>query len=157
MRFVISFLSLFTFWWVLSGQTAPLLLATGVVVCALVALLSVQMGLADEESQPISFLPKMVTYVPWLFWQVILSNWDVVKIVWTPGLKIAPSVIAMPVGLKSGFARVTYANSITLTPGTVTIEAGEETFLIHALHEEAAAVLESGDMYRRVQRLEGAV
>lgn len=154
MRFAISFLSLSAFWWILSGQTKPLLLITGGVVCALVALLSTRMGLADRESQPISFLPKMVTYAPWLLWQVILSNWDVVKLVWTPGLKIAPRVISVPTGLKSGFARTTYANSITLTPGTVTIEAGEEFFLVHALHEDAAAGLESGDMQRRVQVME---
>ena len=155
MRFALSFLFLFSFWWLLSGQTAPILLGTGVLVCALVALLSTRMGLVDEESHPMSFLPKLVTYVPWLAMQVIQSNWDVIKCVWAPTIKVQPRFIRIPCDLKTEFGRVTYANSITLTPGTVTVEA-DETFLIHALHQEAADSLASGDMERRVRTLEGS-
>jgi multicomponent Na+:H+ antiporter subunit E len=156
MRFVFSFILLFAFWWLLSGQTNPFLIKSGVVVSALVAYLSVRMGLADEESQPMPVIPRLLLYAPWLFWQVVLSNWDVVKRVWTPGLQIAPHLIRVPCKARTGFGRVTYANSITLTPGTVTVEAGDETYLVHALHSEAAAGLESGEMHRRVQALEGS-
>ncbi|MFT6040018.1 MAG: multicomponent Na+:H+ antiporter subunit E [Gammaproteobacteria bacterium] len=155
MRFALSFLFLFSFWWLLSGQTKPLLLGTGVVVCALVALLSTRMGLVDEESHPMSFIPKLVTYAPWLAWQVLQSNWDVTKRVWSPQLKVQPRFFSVPCDLKTEFGRATYANSITLTPGTVTVDTGD-AFLIHALHQEAADSLATGDMERRVQRLEGS-
>ena len=102
-----------------------------------------------------AFLPKLVTYVPWLAWQVFQSNWDVIKRVCMPGVQVQPRFIRVPCNLKTEFGRVTYANSITLTPGTVTVEAGD-TFLIHALHKDAADSLETGDMERRVQVLEGA-
>jgi multicomponent Na+:H+ antiporter subunit E len=155
MRFILHFLSLFVLWWLLSGQTSPFLLECGVVVCLVVAWISMRMRLVDEESQPFRMLPRLVVYMPWLLWQVVLSNWDVVKRVWTPGLGIAPEVIKVPCEMKTAFGRVTYANSITLTPGTVTIEAGGGNFLVHALHDEAAAGLESGEMHARIRRVEG--
>lgn len=156
MRFTLHFFTLAVLWWLLSGQTAPFLLECGVVVCLAVAWLSSRMRLLDEESQPFQMVPRLVLYAPWLLWQVVLSNWDVVKRVWTPGLGIAPEVIKVPSKLETAFGRVTYANSITLTPGTVTIEVGEDELLVHALHDEAAAGLESGEMHDRVKRVEGS-
>ncbi len=154
MRFALSFLFLLSFWWLLSGQTKPLLLGTGVTVSALVALLSTRMGLVDEESHPMGFVPKLITYVPWLAWQVLQSNWDVTKRVWAPSIKVEPRFIRVPCDLETEFGRVTYANSITMTPGTVTVEA-DDSFLIHALHQDAADSLKTGDMERRVRSLEG--
>jgi len=61
----------------------------------------------------------------------------------------------VPVDLDGGFTIAVYANSITLTPGTATVEAGEREFLVHALTASAAADLEGGEMHRRVRRLEG--
>ena len=102
-----------------------------------------------------SVIPKLATYVPWLAWQVLKSNWDVTKRVWSPNLQVQPSFLRVPCDLRTEFCRATYANSITLTPGTVTVDAGD-TFLIHALHQEAADSLATGDMERRVQGLEGS-
>ena len=156
MRFILHFVFLAVFWWLLSWQTNPFLLKSGFVVCLGVALLSSRMGLVDDESQPFAMLPRLVLFGPWLLWQVVLSNWDVVKRVWTPGLGIAPQIIRVPCALKTGFCRATYANSITLTPGTVTIDTGDEGFLVHALHQEAADGLLTNDMHQRVQRVEGS-
>lgn len=155
MRFILHFLSLAVLWWLLSGQTAPFLLECGVVVCLFTAWISSRMGLVDEESQPYGMLPRVVLFAPWLFWQVVLSNWDVVKRVWTPGLGIAPEIIKVPCEMKTAFGRVTFANSITMTPGTVTIDVGTDEFLVHALHAEAAAGLLDGEMHRRVLKTEG--
>lgn len=156
MRFILHSITLAVLWWLLSGQTKPFLLQCGVVTILFVTWISGRMRLLDDESQPFRMLPRLLLYAPWLLWQVVLSNWDVVKRVWTPGLGIAPEVIRVPCELKTGFGRVTYANSITLTPGTVTIEAGDGEFLVHALHDEAAAGLETGDMHARVKRVEGS-
>lgn len=156
MRFLVSFISFAAFWWLCSGQTSPFLLKSGLVVCLAVAWLTARMGLADEESQPLAMLPRLVRYAPWLFKQVVRSNWDVVRRVWAPRIPIAPQVIEVPCGLQTGFGRATYANSITMTPGTVTIDTGQDTYLVHALHDEAAAGLEQGDMHARVARVEGS-
>jgi len=156
MRFFVTFLSCAAFWWLCSGQTKPFLLKSGLVVCLGVSWLTTRMGLADEEGQPLAAIPRLVLYAPWLFWQVILSNWDVVKRVWAPGRNIAPKVIEVPSRLETAFGRAIYANSITLTPGTVTIDAGEDTCLVHALHDAAATGLEAGDMHERVMKVEGS-
>lgn len=156
MRILLHIITLAAFWWLLSGQTKPFLLECGVVTVLVVTWISSRMRLLDEESQPLRMLPRLCLYMPWLLWQVVISNWDVVKRVWTPGLGIAPSVIRVPCELKTGFGRVTYANSITLTPGTVTIEAGQGEFLVHALCDEAATGLLSGEMHTRVQRVENS-
>lgn len=155
MRFILHFVTLAGFWWLLSGQTKPFLVGCGVVVCLVTAFMSSRMGLVDEESQPFGMLPRLITFAPWLLWQVVLSNWDVVKRVWTPGLGIEPKIVKAPVALKTGFGRATYANSITLTPGTVTIDTGTDGFLVHALHGDAAEGLLTGDMHARVERVEG--
>jgi len=157
MRFLVHFTTLAALWWLLSGQTQPFLLVSGVVVCLGVAWFSARMRLIDEESQPLRLVPRLLLlYAPWLVWQVVLSNWDVVKRVWTPSLGIAPAVIRVPCDLRTAFGKVTYANSITLTPGTVTIDVGSGSFLVHALHDEAAAGLETGEMLERVRRVEGS-
>ncbi len=156
MRFFVTFLSCAAFWWLCSGQTKPFLLKSGLVVCLGVAWLTTRMRLNDEEGQPLAAIPRLVLYTPWLLWQVVLSNWDVVRRVWSPNLDIAPEVVEVPSGLKTAFGRATYANSITLTPGTVTIDAGEETYLVHALHDGAAAGLETGDMHERIKKVEGS-
>ena len=156
MRFLIHFVTLAAFWWLLSGQTRLFLLICGLVVCLGTAVISSRMALLDEESQPLGMVPRLLAFVPWLFWQVLVSNWDVVKRVWTPGLDIQPCIVKAPMSLKNGFAQATYANSITLTPGTVTIDTeAADGYLVHALHQPAADGLLTGDMHARVKRVEG--
>lgn len=156
MRFLLHFVTLLAFWWLLSGQTRLYLMGCGVVVCLAVAAVSSRMGLVDDESQPFGSLPRLVLFAPWLFWQVVLSNWDVIKRVWAPKVRVEPRIVRVPVTLKTGFGRATFANSITLTPGTVTIDTGADGFLVHALHQAAADGVLTGDMHARVQRVEGS-
>lgn len=158
MRFLLTFVACAAFWWICSGQTYLFLVKSGLVVCLATAWLTTRMGLADEESQPLGAMPRLVPYLPWLAWQVVLSNWDVIRRVWAPRLDIQPEVVEVPCTLTTAFGRATYANSITLTPGTVTIDTGDEgqgRFLVHALHGAAAAELGCGGMHARVAKVEG--
>lgn len=151
------FVSLFAFYVVLSGQISSMyLMSAGAVSCLAITALCVRLGIADDEGMPVEYWPRTAVYIPWLLWQVLLANIDVLKRVWKPGkLDIQPHMIEVPHELRTPYGLATYMNSITLTPGTVTVDVGEDTLLIHALTKGAADDLLEGEMHRRVQRVEG--
>jgi len=143
-------------WLLLSGHTSPLLLSLGLLsVTAVVACVS-RLEVLDDEGVPVHLLPGLIRYVPWLIGQVIRSNLDVARRIVSPELPIHPSVIKVDATHYTEVGRVTYANSITLTPGTISLDVSAETIEVHALTEDAANDLMSGEMARRVQRAEGA-
>ena len=94
-------------------------------------------------------------YLPWLFWQIARANAAVARIILDPRLPIQPRLVRVRASQRSATGQVLYANSITLTPGTISLDLRNDTILVHALTDEAAAELETGKMDRRVCRLEG--
>ena len=140
----------------LSGHTNPLLLSLGLLSVAAVVACASRLEVLDDESVPVHLLPGLIRYVPWLIGQVIRSNLDVARRIVSPELPIHPSVIKVDATHHTEVGRVTYANSITLTPGTISLDVSAETIEVHALTEDAANDLMSGEMARRVQRAEGA-
>ena len=157
-RAISLFVVLMAFWFLLSGQfTNVRLVVSGVVCCLAVTLLAVRQNIVDEEGHPIHLALRSILYIPWLFWQIILSNLDVAYRVWHPGRPIAPRMVRVPYRTKSDLATVIYANSITLTPGTVTVRVDPEKkeFLVHALTEKAEKGVLDGSMDARVRKLEG--
>jgi len=96
---------------------------------------------------------RILAYVPWLTWQVVLSAVQVAQIVLRPRLRIDPQVRRFRGGLPHTIGRLTLANSITLTPGTVTLDVVDDEFLVHALTPASAAALEDGSMQARVARV----
>lgn len=160
---VSKFLTLLGFWLVLSGRfnlsdSGDLyLLACGVVVCAFVTYLAGRKRMLDEEGHPVHLTLPFLSYLPWLFWEIVLANLDVAYRVWHPRAEIAPRLIVIPFHTQTGLGTVTYANSITLTPGTITIgvDMAKGQMLVHALTAKSARGLLSGAMHERVRRLEG--
>jgi len=98
---------------------------------------------------------RFVTYLPWLGWQVVLSGLHVARIVLDPRLPVTPALTRIRVRYPSALAKLTLANSITLTPGTVTLDVDGDQFLVHALTEAGRRDLEAGEMGRRVSALFG--
>lgn len=146
-------LTLALFWAGLSGYAEPLLVGSGV-VSVLAALWFVRRArLEIEDWSAGRFVLAALTYLPWLLWQVLLSNLRVIRIVWSPSLPIAPRVIEVPCELETTTGRAVYANSITMTPGTVTLAVGD-TIVVHALTEVDAAGVLDGEMHARVRKLE---
>lgn len=143
-------------WLLLSGHTNPLLLSLGLLSVAAVVACASRLEVLDDESVPVHLLPGLIRYVPWLIGQVIRSNLDVARRIVSPELPIHPSVIKVDAAHHTEVGRVTYANSITLTPGTISLDVSAETIEVHALTEDAANDLMSGEMARQVQRAEGA-
>ena len=141
-------------WLLLSGYYTALLLALGALSCALVAALCWRMGIIDPEGHPNHLFLGLLLYIPWLLWEICKSNIDIARRILDPKLPIAPRVIRIKTSQKTHLGQVIYANSITLTPGTVSVEVEEGEITVHALTGETAAALLEGSMDRRVTRLE---
>ncbi len=153
-RTVIMAVVAYAVWLLWSGIYEPLLLILGAASCIFVVLICRPMGLLDEEGVPIDVLPGLITYIPWLILAIVKSNIDVALRILNPRLPISPRLVRTKASQKTDLARVIYANSITLTPGTVTCAVDGDELTIHALTREAADDLMSGDMDRRVTSLE---
>lgn len=146
--------ALFAFWLLLSGIYTPFLVGSGLAAALAVAALARRMDVADREGQPFHLGPAALAYWPWLAKEILLSGWRVARIILHPRLPISPALVRFRPSQSSALGLVTHANSITLTPGTVTIEAGHDEFLVHALTREGAAGLAGSEMDRRVRRFE---
>ncbi len=148
-------LVLFALWLLLSSHYVPLLIGLGALSVLLVVTIALRMGVVDREGHPIHLSPKALLYWPWLAWEIVKSNVDVARRILSPTLPISPTVIRLKASQKSELGKVIYANSITLTPGTVSIDIDGDKIEVHALTREAAQALRTGDMDRRVTRIEG--
>ncbi len=147
---------LYGFWLLLSGFFTLPLLAAGLGSAIAVVLLTRRMGVVDREGHPIYLGWAAAKYWPWLLWEIVKAAWDVAKIIVDPKLPISPTMIRVKTSQKTSVGIVTYANSITLTPGTISVEAEHGEILVHALTRAAADGLAAGDMDRRVSEFEGA-
>lgn len=142
-------------WLVLSGYFSPFLLGLGAASVLFVLAVAWRMDVVDHESQPTHLYPlRWVAYMFWLGREIVRSNLDVARRVLDPRLPISPTVVRLRTSQRSAAGRVIYANSITLTPGTVTIDVEGEYIEVHALTAEAAEALREGEMDRRVSALE---
>jgi len=147
--------TLYAFWLLLSGLYTPFLLGAGLASSAAVAALAWRMELADREGHPVHLTLGALFYWPWLVKEILKSGWAVARIIVDPRLPISPALVRLRPSQQSTVGLATHANSITLTPGTITVEAQRGEFLVHALTREAAAGLAAGEMDRRASRFEG--
>ena len=148
-------LALVAVWVLLSGFIEPLLLGLGLVSSLAVAWLKVRADRQDREPVPFALrIHRLAGYLPWLAWEIVKSNVDVSRRILSPSLPIAPSVRWLPASQRTELARVIYADSITLTPGTLSIDLEDGSVEVHALNESYLDVLERGEMDARVCRLE---
>ena len=147
-------LFLFALWLLLSGHYTPLMLLLGGLSTLLVVFLALRADLIDRETHPVLLKPSILLYWLWLAREIIKSNLDVARRILTPGLPISPNVFTVRATQQSDLGRVTYANSITLVPGTVAMDVDEDVITVHALTQEAAADLKCGEMNRRVCHVE---
>ena len=155
MRHTIS-LSLFlaAFWLLNSGHYSALMLSLGAISIATVLYIVHRMDVVDHESQPIHLTLKFPSYYAWLIKEIVLANILVVKHIWLSNKSITPTIKTIKASQKTDIGKVIYANSITLTPGTVTVNMEGDQFMVHALLRESIEELEAGDMDRRVTELE---
>jgi multicomponent Na+:H+ antiporter subunit E len=149
-------LVLFVFWALLSGYFEPFLLAAGAGSAVAVVWFARRMDVIDGEGHPIHLGLRALVYWPWLLKEIAKSAWDVSRIILNPRLPITPTLVTVKTSQKTSVGVVTYANSITLTPGTISVEVKPDEILVHAVTRAGAESLAEGDMDRRVTRFERA-
>ncbi|MDA8637068.1 Na+/H+ antiporter subunit E [Rhodospirillales bacterium] len=143
--------SLTAFWIFLSGYWLPLILSFGVLSIALCVYIARQLGINDEEGYPSHLLPKaLFSYWPWLVKEIVVSNFMVAKAILRGGDAIHPQVLTVKASQPDELGQTVYANSITLTPGTVAIAVQDDVITVHALMDETAEGLLTDDMNKRV-------
>ena len=147
-------------WVVFSGLFDPFHLSLGVISSLIVTWAGTDILFPDDQSKPqsVAFSLGFVPYLAWLLYKIILANLHVFRLALAPDVKhrIEPSIIKFKTNLKSDFAKFILANSITLTPGTVTIRIEDNEFVVHAIDSVAAEGLQS-EMELRVAKLFGEV
>ena len=147
---------LYILWLLLSGHFHdPLLLGLGVAACALSVWIAHRMELIDREGHPIQISVRALTYFPWLLKEIVVSNLHVARVILARDLPIEPRLFTVRASQSDELGRVTYANSITLTPGTITVDMEGDRLAVHALTANTREGLLSGDMDRRVSAMMG--
>jgi multicomponent Na+:H+ antiporter subunit E len=149
--------TLFLFWLALSGHYTPFLIGSGLVVALAVTALGLRVGYADNEGHPVDYLLNGFIYWPWLVVEIAKSAVGVARVIVDPRLPISPRLIRAKASQRTAVGIATYANSITLTPGTITVDVNrrDREFLVHALTAESAAGVADGAMDDRVSVFEG--
>ena len=144
------FLILFAVWLVFSGHFDALHLTLGLACSALVAGFSSELLLPQAPSSRTAVTAgRVLRYLPWLLYQIVLANLHIVYLVWRPG-QLRPRIVQFKTSLTSDLARAVLGNSITLTPGTITLDIVDDEFTVHAVSDQAARSVRSGEMERRV-------
>lgn len=151
-----GFISLLCIFWIsLSGHFEPLLLGLGLMSIVLTLFIAKRMKLIDDEIYSLHLFSQLPSFLVYIFKEIVKANVDVIKRIFKPINKsISPQLIDIPLPKKSDMERVIYANSITLTPGTVSVELSSDKLTVHALTKEAAQDLLEGAMAAKIPDLE---
>lgn len=155
MRYLYTFLIMFGFWILLSGKFDLFHLILGVISSAIVSFISADVFMYSPESRnKLKTASRFLLYVPWLIYQIMLSTLHVAYLALHPRMKeqIDPTIVTFKTTLKTDIAKVALANSITLTPGTITVRIEDQVFHVHAISRKAAAGL-PGEMEEKLAKV----
>ncbi|MAP95890.1 MAG: cation:proton antiporter [Ponticaulis sp.] len=136
-------------WLGMSGVFEPLVLGLGVVSVIIAIALAIRLDLKDRESSPYHRIFAFLLYTPYLIGEIVKANITVLKAIMSPELDIEPSLVKVKSTCRSDLAKVIFANSITLTPGTVTLRVDDDIMLVHGLYEADAQPEAFEEMDRR--------
>ncbi|MDB4225549.1 MAG: Na+/H+ antiporter subunit E [Alphaproteobacteria bacterium] len=142
------FIFLFLFWIILSGKGDIFFIVSGAITSITIVIIATYINLLDEEGHPIKILPRIFFYWLWLLKEIVLSAIYLSKIIISPKLSISPQYVKIKSNQKSSLGFSIFANSITLTPGTITVIAKNSTkeIDVHAITQETAKSLKTGKM-----------
>ncbi len=149
---VTLFIVLFGFWLLMSGYYTPLILSLGIISCILCVYLTIKGKFLDNETLPIYFFPRLIQYTLWLIKEILKSNIQTAKVIIMKSEE--PELFSVKATQKTNEGKVTYANSITLTPGTVTTQIKNDIFEVHALTKDFGDDVRSSEMDKMVTWLE---
>ena len=155
MRYVVGAIILYALWLLMSGVYKPVTMTLGALSCLTAVYVAARMNKTDNATLEYSLHPvRFFGYLAYLMKEIVLSNYAVAKVILRPKLSMSPRYINVPISQRSDIGKAVFANSITLTPGTLTVELREKDFAVSVLDysdgdEEALA-----DMDRRVTQKE---
>lgn len=164
---IIQFILLFGVWLLLSGHYDLTHITMGIISCILVVALHLRLRkyfFYEEEISETSEklkgvapvrlrFPRVLFYIPWLIWQIVVASLQVAAVVLNPKMPIDPSLLRFKTKLPGMSARVILGNSITLTPGTITIQINDDEFLVHALMDASFTGIVDGSLPGEVAKL----
>ena len=153
MKSLILFLILLSLWLLMSGHYSILIISLGIISCIFCVYVAKRAKLIDDEGLPIFFIPRLSNYLIWLFKEILISNLNTAKVIING--KVEPETFTVKVSQVTDVAKVTYANSITLTPGTVTTKMQKDIFEVHALNSDFGNDVRTNEMDKKVTWLEG--
>ncbi|MEN9765051.1 MAG: hypothetical protein RL397_1006 [Pseudomonadota bacterium] len=152
---LLLFLLLAGLWLLWSGLYKPILLGLGLASCLFVVWLVRHLNTVDDESIPTGLTLGVIPYWGWLLKEIVVSSLQVSRIILSPSLPISPTLVKVQSKARSQVGRVTFGNSITLTPGTLTTDIDEHGVIsVHALTQGGAEGTAASDMNDRVARIE---
>jgi multicomponent Na+:H+ antiporter subunit E len=140
-------------WLLWSGLYKPLVVGLGVLSCVLSVYLAHRMGFFRHQAL-LGLMPRLPGYWLWLLREIIISSLEVAKLILKPSLPISPTVVVLEAEAQTDVGQVILGNSITLSPGTVTLDLHEGKLLIHCLTSESAMELQKDEANRRAAALE---
>ena len=153
MKSFILFFILFSLWLLMSGHYNLLIVSLGIISSAFCVYVAKRGKLIDEEGLPIFFMPRLLNYLIWLFKEILKSNLSTAQVIING--KVEPETFTVKTSQVTDVAKVTYANSITLTPGTVTTKIQKGVFEVHALNSDFGNDVRTNEMDKKVTWLEG--
>lgn len=155
MRAAVPVIGLFCLWLLMSGIYKPLIIGFGAISSILCIWIINRLGLLEKKNLLQQFRPVSgLRYLFWLIVEIGKADWAVAKVILAKQMPSQQRLIGVPARQKSDIAKVLFANSITITPGTVTVETESYQLIVHALTDEAADLAALDDMGTRVCRLE---
>ena len=156
LNFLATFTICMAFWALLSGFFDLFHLSIGALCSAVVSYASHDLLFTETNLRQRHIAGKnFILYLPWLLYQIYLANVHVVYLVLHPKMPIDPKIIWFKTKFKGDLLLVTLANSITLTPGTITLDIRDGEYCVHALSKKVADDLLSGEMQDRVAQIYG--
>ena len=153
MKSLALFFILFSLWLLMSGHYSVLIVSLGIISCAFCVYVAKRGKLIDDEGLPTFFIPRLLNYLMWLFKEILKSNVITAKVIING--KVEPEIFTVKSSQVTDVAKVTYANSITLTPGTVTTKIQKDVFEVHALNSDFGNDVRTNEMDKKVTWLEG--
>ncbi|AUD78355.1 cation transporter [Kangiella profundi] len=154
-RYTISLIIVLSLIWIgNSGFYNAMLLSFGAVSVLFVVFVAHRLNIVDEESQPLQISRRIFAYWMWLLKEIVQSNIQVIKRIWSGPKSISPVVMQLKMSQQTDMGKTIYGNSVTLTPGTVTLDIEDDVMTVYALTYDSIQYLQGGEMDRRVKRLE---